>query len=73
VRTPPPEFGFGARIGLQILQEESNEKDMKVSKTISAGLEPAAFGNLAPEANALPLRHDTHALLWVSPYFTNKP
>jgi hypothetical protein len=31
-------------------------------KTISAGIEPAAFGNLAcgePEANALPLRHDT--------------
>ena len=26
---------------------------------MSAGLEPAAFGNLVPEANALPLRHDT--------------
>ena len=35
------------------------------TKAISAGLEPAAFGRQpleAPEANALPLRHDTLVL-----------
>jgi uncharacterized protein YprB with RNaseH-like and TPR domain len=43
-------------------RKKQETQNAEMAKAISAGLEPAAFGNLAsgaPEANALPLRHDT--------------